>query len=306
MTAASPRDERRCEDWSGCSEEHQALDRSLEVMRVGETSETSLHRLGRIQHYFVSTALNAGLAVAQQPPHASVREFISQLHPVLDERPLVRVGSDGDGGYLVPDDLDGIVACFSPGVDAWAPFEADLTHRGIQCFMADGSVDQPPIDGVHFIKKFLGVVNDAETIRLDNWVRESAPTTGDLLLQMDIEGSEWPVLLNASDEILRRFRIIVIELHDLERIMDRHALLIMRSVVAWLSQQFVVVHAHPNNYGGVVRKRNLVIPRVLEVTLLRKDRCRSAGFAVSFPHPLDRPNATGRVDIALPRAWYRN
>ena len=168
--------------------------------------------------------------------------------------------------------------------------------------MADGSVDKGPIDGAHFTKKFLGVVNDATTIRLDNWVNESAPASGDLLLQMDIEGSEWPVLLNASDEILRRFRLIVIELHDLERIMDRHALPIMRSVVALLRQHFVVVHSHPNNYGGVVRKADLSIPRVLEVTLLRKDRHRSAGSATCFPHRLDRPNATDRADVTLPRA----
>jgi hypothetical protein len=42
-------------------------------------------------------------------------------------------------------------------------------------------------------------------------VRTHAPSAGDLILQMDIEGAEWPVILNASQEVLTRFRIIVLE-----------------------------------------------------------------------------------------------
>jgi hypothetical protein len=53
------------------------------------------------------------------------------------------------------------------------------------------------------------------------------PSSDDLILQMDIEGAEWHVLLNVSRDTLRRFRIIVIELHDLERLMDKHAFVII-------------------------------------------------------------------------------
>lgn len=257
-----------------------------------------------MKHAFITASLNAGVAVAKQPEVSAVRQLIEQLRPVTTDKSLIRLGADEDGGYLVPDDLDGIVACFSPGVDVWAPFESDMIARGIPCFMADASVDGPPIEGAHFIKKFLGVVNDETTIRLDDWVAENAPSAGDLLLQMDIEGAEWPVLLNASTEVLSRFRIIVIELHDLERLMDKHALQIVQAVFARLCQDFHVVHNHPNNYGKSVRKGNLVIPRVLEMTLLRKDRAEATGFASTFPHPLDRTNAPDQPDVALPAAWY--
>ena len=258
-----------------------------------------------MKHRFVTTCLNVGFSVAKQADLASIRELIAQLHPVETEYPLMRLGSDMDGGYLVPDDLDDVVACFSPGVSVWAPFEADLIARGIPCFMADASVDSAPIEGVHFTQKFLGVINDRTTIRLDDWVTECAPIAGDLILQMDIEGAEWPVLLNVSDDALRRFRIIVIELHDLERIMDKHALAIIKAVFARLCQDFYVVHNHPNNYGRSVRKGSLEIPRVLEMTLLRKDRAATVGFASTFPHPLDRANAPDQRDITLPEAWHR-
>jgi len=121
---------------------------------------------------------------------------------------------------------------------------------------------------------------------------------------MDIEGAEWAVLLNVSDEALRRFRIIVVELHDLERMLDKHALQIIQAVFARLGRDFHVVHNHPNNYGRSVRKGSLVIPRVLEMTLLRRDRAEPIGFASTFPHPLDRTNDPHHPDVTLPPAWY--
>jgi len=86
----------------------------------------------------------------------------------------------------------------SPGVDNRATFETSLIERGIPCYLVDGSVDAAPIKGdmVHFSKKFLGVVNNETTITLDDWVYDNKLGHDDLILQMDIEGAEWPVLLN--------------------------------------------------------------------------------------------------------------
>jgi hypothetical protein len=52
-------------------------------------------------------------------------------------------------------------------------------------------------------------------------VTRCAPLEGDLLLQMDSEGSEWPVLLNLPEEILERFRVVIVEFHCLDRLVDR-------------------------------------------------------------------------------------
>ena len=48
---------------------------------------------------------------------------------------LIRVGSKNDGGYLVPDDLKNINACFSPGVDLNVSFETDLALKKIHLFV---------------------------------------------------------------------------------------------------------------------------------------------------------------------------
>jgi hypothetical protein len=69
--------------------------------------------------------------------------LISKLHPLKSNARLIRVGPNGDGGYLVPDDLVNIEACFSPGVDAVSQFEYDCYNRGMKIFMADNSVKKP-------------------------------------------------------------------------------------------------------------------------------------------------------------------
>lgn len=247
-------------------------------------------------------ALKAGFNVTRKVPEAQVRALLGMLRPVTTDLPLVRLGGAGDGGYLVPDDLDGLVACFSPGVDVTATFESALLARGIPCFLADASVEAPPIDapGIDFEKKFLGVVNDETFTTLDAWIDRKAPTTGDMLLQMDIEGHEWPVLLNMSDAALDRFRIIVLELHALTHCFDRVAFQMFEAALDRFSRRFHVVHAHPNNYLPAFKHGDIEIPYFLEVTLLRKDRSPALGFATQFPHPLDFANVPANPDYALP------
>jgi len=70
-----------------------------------------------------------------------VRRFIERLHPVATKQTVGALGAHRDGVYLAPDDLDGIAACFWPGVDKGrlATFEDALIARGIPCFLIGGS-----------------------------------------------------------------------------------------------------------------------------------------------------------------------
>ena len=52
-----------------------------------------------------------------------LKELIKALRPVKTKFDLIRIGGANDGGYLIPDDLEGIAACFSPGVADTASFE---------------------------------------------------------------------------------------------------------------------------------------------------------------------------------------
>lgn len=98
-----------------------------------------------LKHLAVSTALQLGISIAKIADPNDVRALIRRMHPVTTEHELVRIGCSGDGGYLVPNDLDGITACFSPGVDNRATFEETLIARDIPCHLADASVNFNPI-----------------------------------------------------------------------------------------------------------------------------------------------------------------
>jgi len=231
------------------------------------------------------------------------------LRPHATETPLIRVGDFGDGGYLVPDDLRGIAACYSPGVSEQATFEMDLAKRGIMSFMADASVEKPPLDvpGAQFVPKFLGNKDKGNTMTLETWVRDTDPAAGeDLLLQMDIEGAEYATLAAAPRDLLRRFRMIVIEWHHLPSVLSKPRFMTPAlEVVEKLQDDFVTVHLHPNNVSGSVEIEGEAIPRVVEATLLRRDRASGVRplAAQELPHPLDRRHNPRRPWLPVPGRW---
>ena len=64
-----------------------------------------------------------GTDVGRRTQTQDLRELIRALHPAVPGRELIRLGPEGDGGYLLPDDLDGVQCCFSPGVSTESRFE---------------------------------------------------------------------------------------------------------------------------------------------------------------------------------------
>ena len=121
---------------------------------------------------------------------------------------------------------------------------------------------------------------------------------------MDVEGDEYAILLATPPAVLARFRIVVVELHDLGMLGQDPFLRLARAALDRLLVGHTCVHAHPNNAVPVVDVAGTVLPGLLEVTFLRNDRVRGAGFATEFPHPLDRDNVAG-PSVVLPPALRR-
>jgi hypothetical protein len=248
------------------------------------------------------SALLSGSFVSERTPLPRIQQTLLRLWPFDPGIPLVRLGRDFDGGYLVPDDLDGIVACFSPGVDRHASFEQDLARRGVRCHLLDASVEGPPpgCDGMSFERLFLGSSDTEARTTLGEWVTRHEPqTTGDLLLQMDIEGAEFDVVPNVDAALLRRFRVVVIEFHKLDWVAQPFVRERMEEVFAKLAIDFVPVHLHANNTSHARAIGPLRVPRAVEVTYLRRDRCRSLTARETLDHPLDRDNVPDRPAVFI-------
>jgi hypothetical protein len=240
-------------------------------------------------------------------PTDEVSALIRKLHPRRPARSLVRLGPAGDGGYLVPDDLDGIEACFSPGVGGIIGFEHQCVDRGMKVFMADASVEAPEAcgPGLAFLPKFVGAVNSSDSTTMDAWVESALPgSSEDLLLQIDIEGSEYETFLSMSDRLLQRFRIIVGEFHFLDQLWNKPYFGLVSRAFERIIQSHTCVHIHPNNCSAAITRNGLAIPPVMEFTFLRNDRHFGDGYVVSFPHPADADNAAG-PSLVLPACWYR-
>ncbi len=250
-----------------------------------------------------------GIFVDQMTPQDKMFQLITEIRPVKTQFELIRLGAEYDGGYLLPNDLDNIGVCFSPGVDDIANFESDIKLKyGIESHLADFSVDNPPIGfkPKSFTKKFIGPSDNDEYITISSWLNQTNETESnkDLLLQMDIEGGEYLSILSTPDELIKKFRIIVIEIHNIEDWGHKKYFNMVENFFSKLLKNYYVVHNHPNNCCGLVNMNGLIAPRVFELTLLRKDRAKFAGYVENFPHALDKPNLKDRADLILPKNWW--
>ena len=246
----------------------------------------------------------------------SALDIVKFLKPKPCPFPLIRIGGELDGAYLVPDDLNGITDCFSPGTADRKDFEDELLDNfGIGSHMCDRSSSPerfrtPLRPGQTFRKIWLGPADNDENISLSSWVKAEASGNPDLLLQMDIEGAEYETILATANDVLSRFRFIVMELHGLGRLNRHGPLQFMLPFFEKLAAHHHCVHLHPNNCSSQVEIGNsgYWIPRVLEITLLRKDRFagNAALIPPQVPHPLDiEYNVRGKQPQAMGRNWTR-
>jgi len=237
-------------------------------------------------------------------PKSEVLNLLGRINPQDNGHKLIRVGGPGDGGYLIPDDVNGISECFSPGSNKLSNFESEIAQNWqIKSFICD-SVDEKPSDLSalqDFTEAWVGPASDnGKYISLTDWVEEKSQSQGDLMLQMDIEGAEFLTVMAASTQLLKRFRIVVIELHFLEALKNRWAFeQIYFPFFDKLLKEFDVVHLHPNNCCGTWSYGDFEFPRIIELTLHRKDRSNHLYPKSTTRHELDNPCVDSNRDLSL-------
>ena len=238
-------------------------------------------------------------------PRNQFLNLLRSLWPYESRFELIRVGEGFDGVYLIPDCLDGNEILISPGVGSSTSFELNLHEKfGISSILIDPTINPPtrsqlPPESV-FISKYLGVEDDEKTITLDQIYRDFGKQK-DLVLQIDIEGMEYLSLLCASNELLSKTKVLVVEFHNLNYWTN---LLFYQNVAKplfdKLNNSFFPVHLKANSVSGTFRIFGYEVPKVIEVTYISKSVASKGSLVKKLPHPLDVANVEGGSLLNFP------
>lgn len=218
-----------------------------------------------------------------------INAFYKKLEPFQSEFSLKRVGGNADGGYLIPDREIKWDAIISPGVGGSIAFESELANQDTAVLLIDGTIE-PPTDlpkNFYFISKMLrtGQADNGST-NLQELITDSRIKGQNLLLQMDIEGGEWEILLDSTSETLQKFMMIVVEFHNLDYLKEQPDFIRFNSALDNLLKSHFVTHVHPNNAGSFYFHQFKLYPKVIEVTLVRKNDFMKGSLS-EIPHELD-------------------
>lgn len=225
---------------------------------------------------------------------------ISDLTVYQSPLPKIRLGKDGDGGYIICDGLE--YDCFlSWGIDNDISFEEDFLEKypDLECHAYDGSINQLPLIQkstsewrIFFHKQFIGEDISETMSNLHTFFEENEH----IMVKMDIEWGEFPWIDSLTDSQLQKIQQMVIEFH-LPFIPEKWHVLERLARTHWL------VHFHPNNC--FVKKNNFVqwvyVPDIFECTYIHKKSIAQKWLMPSsepIPGPLDQKN-TKNPDIII-------
>lgn len=196
----------------------------------------------------------------------------------------VRLGRDHDGGYVVailPMPYDHFL---SGGIADDNSFERAVldAHPYLMCDAFDPNSDGGPHshERLRFNRAPVGYLGLHDA-------REA-------LVKLDVEGAEWPWLEELSDFTLDNVAQLVVELHS------PHGNLWSWGLLSRLARSHSLVHAHGNNWDGIVEIDGVKMPGTIETTWVRHDLAQIVGAShTPIPGPLDMPNVPTTPDHVI-------
>lgn len=241
---------------------------------------------------------------------------------------LIRVGSEGDGGYILPKRIlnkTNYLISFGLG-DNWTFEEHFQRESGAFVTCYDHTITKN-FWRKRFIKACIRVLSKNEKNKNLNSIFDyfkykrffngkralhhlrkigyshlgeidirtiiQQLDSFSIFLKIDIEGSEYRIL-NQISEFKDHLLGFVIEFHDVDILSSR-----VTEFIENIKGHFTLVHIHANNCGGIDLEGN---PIVLEMTWIRNTEISSSEDSDSIAYPiegLDQANASEFPDIAL-------
>lgn len=214
------------------------------------------------------------------------------------ETDYVRIGSKNDGGYILANDIKETDYVISFGVDNNIDFENELSDLGCRVDMYDYSITVPP-ENIRESARFFNkkIVGDFGTSGINTFETNLSQCIyqieNDIILKIDIEGSEWDVLSTSKN--LNKFRQIVFEAHWMQNLIDPIFYNKVLNALINIRQTHIPVWVHANNNVPLLILGNSPVPTVFEVLFLRKE---SYNYTLVENKELDV--LTNRNDINFP------
>lgn len=221
---------------------------------------------------------------------------------VAEKYELVRIGGIYDGGYVMLDDFKGRGSiAYSFGIGDNIVWDKDMADRGAKVYCYDPTILELPeeYEGLEFYRIGIAGDDDAknrmlsmETILKNNGHEDC----DDMILKMDVEGAEWDFLEKTSSEILAKFSQMTFEMHDVTNLLRQKNVI---DVLQKIRKTHEPVWVHANNVGGAECANGVVIPRLLEITFVSKQKFNLNDTIYNCPIDLDKPNVDGCMDVKL-------
>jgi hypothetical protein len=235
--------------------------------------------------------------------HAELFSLLNLIRPwQMASDVKVRLGSEGDGGYVMPSSSKKSNTLLSIGIGNEVSFDDQLAALGARVLQFDHTIEASPSThpSIQFHKRGWGsdvgpFLSLRSMMQMIDWTGAQHP-----ILKFDTEGAEWDCLFDSSTEDLARFEVLTGEFHDFQNLVNRDYFDKAYAVFSKLELTHRVVHMHANNAGGMVMLGGIPFPRLLELTYLRKDAALFSGHSAEpIPGPLDRPNVRQLPEIYL-------
>ncbi len=214
--------------------------------------------------------LKAGLSI-EKVDREGAYAFLERIRCREALIDLERVGGSGDGSYEVPAGFVPQVV-ISPGVGTQTSFEESFLERGIKTYLIDKKVPESlgNFPQAKIIREYLrhNFVLSADGVTLRALLKEF---NGDILLQMDIEGDEIPILLSLSEEELGKISVMILELHNIENLLSPKSLKIANLLMDKIKIQHLLVSSQPNLFTQEFALDGFKFHSHVELTFLRRD-----------------------------------
>jgi hypothetical protein len=189
---------------------------------------------------------------------------------------LVRIGGTYDGGYVIRD-MKNLELLFSAGIGKNSEFEDAIANETeAKIFACDPTIENYPGPNIgnriFFEKRWFSssaVCDHKSKICLKEISFSDFQRDGDSLLKIDIEGSEYEILLTDWD-LVSHFDQIVIEFHDFYKLSEPKFRDRIKVIFSNISNDYLCISFHSNNWAPVVNFGHSFCPDIFEVTLIKK------------------------------------